>query len=322
MTAPADDRAVAPPQLLLLDTASLYFRAYFGVKDLREAPDGTPTNAVRGLVDMIATLVGRFSPTHLVCCWDNDWRPAFRVEAIPSYKAHRLVEGPEGRGDKEEAPPELEVQVPIIRRVLDAVGIPILGADGYEADDVIGTLTARHRRRIPVGVVTGDRDLFQLVDDEAGVTVVYTAKQGVRDAEEIHQADLMSRYAVPTGQAYAEMSMLRGDTSDGLPGVKGIGEKTAAALIEQYGTLAALRAAVDSGDPAIKGARRTNLEAGADYLDVAPKVVLVAQEAPVPDVPLTLPREIADPGTLQQLVETYDLGSPVGRLMAALEVSP
>lgn len=310
---------VTPPQLLLLDTASLYFRAYFGMKDLRETPDGTATNAVRGMVDMIATLVTRFSPTHLACCWDNDWRPDFRVQAIPSYKSHRLVEGSQ---EKEEAPPQLEVQVPIIRTVLDAVGIPILGADGYEADDVIGTLTARHRGRLPVGVVTGDRDLFQLVDDEAGVTVIYTAKQGVRDAEEIHQRDLRSRYGVGTGRAYAEMAMLRGDTSDGLPGVKGIGDKTAAALIEQYGSLAAIRAAVDDGDPAIKGARRTHLEAGADYLDAAPLVVLVAEDAPVADVPLTLPRELADPETLQRLIETYDLGNPVGRLMRALSITP
>lgn len=310
---------VTPPQLLLLDTASLYFRAFFGVKDLRETPGGTPTNAVRGMVDMVATLVTRFSPTHLVCCWDNDWRPAFRVDAIPSYKSHRLVEG---SGEKEEAPPELEVQVPIIRQVMDAIGIPILGADGYEADDVIGTLTARHHGRLPIGVVTGDRDLFQLVDDEAGVTVIYTAKQGVRAAEEIHQADLRSRYGVGTGLAYAEMAMLRGDSSDGLPGVKGIGDKTAAALIEQYGTLAAIRAAVESGDPSIKGARRANLEAGAAYLDAAPVVVMVAADAPVADVPLTLPRELADPETLQQLIETYDLGNPVARLMKAMSITP
>lgn len=305
--------------LLLLDTASLYFRAYFGVKDLREAPDGTPTNAVRGLLDMVATLTTRFSPTHLVCCWDDDWRPDFRVQAIPSYKAHRLVEGSQ---DKEEAPPELEVQVPIIRRALESFGIPVLGAPGYEADDVIGTLTARHHGRMPIGVVTGDRDLFQLVDDAADVSVIYTAKAGVRDAEVIREEDLQTRYGVPTGRAYAEMAMLRGDTSDGLPGVKGIGEKTAAQLLATYGTLAALREAVDSGDPAIKGARRANLEAGGAYLDVAPQVVLVAHDAPVADVPLTLPRELADPETLQQLVETYDLGSPVGRLLAALHISP
>ena len=309
----------ATQRLLLLDTASLYFRAFFGVKDLRPAPDGTPTNAVRGLLDMVATLTTRFSPTHLACCWDDDWRPDFRVQAIPSYKSHRLVEGSQ---DKEEAPPELEVQVPIIRRALETIGLPVLGAPGYEADDVIGTLTARHHGRLPVGVVTGDRDLFQLVDDEAEVTAIYTAKAGVRDAEVITQVDLQSRYGVPTGRAYAEMAMLRGDASDGLPGVKGIGEKTAAQLLTTYGSLAALREAVDGGDPQNKGARRTNLEAGAAYLDVAPLVVLVAEDAPVADVPLTLPREPADPETLQQLVETYDLGSPVGRLLQALGIRP
>ncbi|AXH95225.1 5'-3' exonuclease [Ornithinimicrobium avium] len=316
MSHPADTGA---QRLLLLDSASLYFRAFFGVKDLREAPDGTPTNAVRGLLDMVGTLVTRFSPTHLVACWDNDWRPEFRVRAIPSYKAHRLVPGTQ---DKEEAPPGLEAQVPIIRRALESFGIPVLGSDGYEADDVIGTLTHRHRGRGPVAVVTGDRDLFQLVDDAADVTVVYTARAGVRDAEEIRQADLQARYGVSTGLQYADMATLRGDTSDGLPGVKGIGDKTAAQLITTYGSLAGLRAAVAAGDPAIKGARRTNLEAASDYLDVAPEVVLVAKDAPLPDVPLTVPRELADPETLQQLVEAYDLGSPVGRLMKALDLRP
>ena len=309
----------ATPRLLLLDTASLYFRAFFGMKDLRTAPDGTPTNAVRGLLDMIATLTTRFSPTHLVCCWDDDWRPDFRAQAIPSYKAHRLVEGSQ---EKEEAPPELEVQVPILRRALEAFGLPVLGVPGYEADDVIGTLTARHRGRMAVDIVTGDRDLFQLVDDEDRVRVIYTAKAGVRDAEVITQEDLRTRYGVPTGRAYAEMAMLRGDASDGLPGVKGIGDKTAAQLLRDYGSLAALRAAVESGDPALKGARRANLAAGTAYLDVAPLVVLVAEDAPVDDVPLTLPRELADPETLQQLVESYDLGSPVGRLLQALGIRP
>ncbi|MFX0539742.1 5'-3' exonuclease [Ornithinimicrobium sp. Y1847] len=306
-------------RLLLLDTASLYFRAYFGVKDLREAPDGTPTNATRGLLDMVATLVTRFRPTHLVACWDDDWRPEFRVAAIPSYKAHRLIEGSE---EKEEAPPELEVQVPIIRRALEAVGIPVIGAPGYEADDVIGTLTAQHHGSMPVSVVTGDRDLFQLVDDDADISVVYTARGGVRDAEVIRQADLQERYGVATGAQYADMAMLRGDTSDGLPGVKGIGDKTAAQLVTAYGSLAGVREALAAGDPEIKGARRTNLEAASDYLDVAPLVVHVATDAPLPDRPLTLPREVADPETLQQLVDAYDLGSPVGRLLAALQISP
>ncbi|MGB3762029.1 MAG: 5'-3' exonuclease H3TH domain-containing protein [Ornithinimicrobium sp.] len=311
---------MSPSQrLVLLDTASLYFRAFYGVKEPQPGPDGTPTNAIRGLLDMIATLVTRFEPTHVVCCWDNDWRPAFRVEAIPTYKAHRLVEGSDV---EEEGPEDLGVQVPILRRVVESIGLPVLGADGYEADDVIGTLTDLHRGRMPVDIVTGDRDLFQLVDDEAQIRVVYTARGGVRNADLITQSELHERYAVPTGQAYADMACLRGDTSDGLPGVKGIGDKTAAQLIETYGSLAGVRQAVDSGDSAIKGAKRANLEAASDYLDVAPLVVQVALDVPLPDRPLTLPREIADPGTLSQDIEAYGIGNSVRRLLTALTINP
>ncbi len=310
---------MSPDQrLLLLDTASLYFRAFFGVKDTAPAPDGTPTNAVRGLLDMTATLLNRFSPTHLVACWDDDWRPAFRTAAIPSYKAHRLVAG---TTDTEDTPPDLAVQVPLIRAALEAFGIPVLGSPGYEADDVIGTLVHRHTGVLPITVVTGDRDLFQLVDDAHDITVAYTARAGVRDAEVIDQAGLQQRYAVPSGPAYADMSIMRGDTSDGLPGVAGIGEKTAAALINSYGSLAGVRQALADGDPAIKGARRKNLEAASDYLDVAPGVVLVARDAPLAERPLTLPRELADPGTLQQFVDSYGISGPVRRLMEALGLS-
>lgn len=128
---------------MLLDTASLYFRAYFGVPDSVRAPDGTPVNAVRGLLDFIARLVQDHHPDDLVACWDNDWRPRWRVELIPSYKAHRVaVERPEGP-DEEETPDTLAPQVPIIEAVLDALGIARVGVAGYEADDVIGTLTGR-----------------------------------------------------------------------------------------------------------------------------------------------------------------------------------
>ena len=133
-----------PEKLLLLDTASLYFRAYFGVPESTTAPDGTPVNAVRGLLDMIARLVTDLRPTRLVCCWDDDWRPAFRVDAIPSYKAHRVAvevpghDRPRGRSRTRSSP-----QVPVIVDVLAALGIARVGVPGYEADDVIGTLVAR-----------------------------------------------------------------------------------------------------------------------------------------------------------------------------------
>ena len=166
-------------RLMLLDSASLYFRAFYGVPDQRRSPDEPPTNAVRGFLDMVATLVGTYRPTHLVACWDNDWRPAFRVDAIPTYKTHRLSEGSEVQ---EESPEDLTPQVPLIVDALRALGIARIGSDGYEADDVIGTLTHRARGRQVVDVVTGDRDLFQLVDDGAGVRVLYTARGGVRSS--------------------------------------------------------------------------------------------------------------------------------------------
>ncbi|MHB8301162.1 MAG: 5'-3' exonuclease, partial [Dermatophilaceae bacterium] len=259
-------------RLMLLDSASLYFRAFYGVPDQRRSPDEPQTNAVRGFLDMIATLVSTHRPTHLVACWDNDWRPAFRVNAIPTYKTHRLTEG---STVQEESPENLTPQVPLIVDTLQALGIARIGSDGYEADDVIGTLTHRARGRQLVDVVTGDRDLFQLVDDDAGVRVLYTARGGVRDPDVVTQMFLQSKYLVPTGQAYADMATLRGDASDGLPGVAGIGEKTAATLINRYGDLAGLRRALAAGDPQIKGAQRTRLEAASAYLDVAPTVVQV-----------------------------------------------
>lgn len=306
--------------LLLLDTASLYFRAFFGVKNTQAAPDGTPTNALRGLLDMIASLARRFEPVAIAACWDEDWRPAFRVEAISSYKQHRLAD-PADPASGEDTPEALTPQVPLIRKALGAIGIPVVGAAGYEADDVIGTLVEQYRGRHPIGVVTGDRDLFQLVDDGAVVQVIYTARAGVKDAEVVTQQDLRTRYGVPTGAAYAEMAILRGDTSDGLPGVKGIGEKTAAALIEEFGSLAALRAALAEGDTRLAGARRRNLEAAGDYLDAAPRVVAVATDAPVGQADLSLPREIADPGLLEQISDTYRIGGPVGRLIDALALT-
>jgi 5'-3' exonuclease len=303
---------------MLLDSASLYFRAFFGVPDQRRTPDETPTNALRGFLDMIATLVTAHRPTHLVACWDDDWRPQWRVDLVPTYKTHRLTEGSDV---VEESPDDLTPQVPLIREALRAVGITRLGAPGFEADDVIGTLAERHRGVMPVDVVTGDRDLLQLVDDAHGIRVLYTGKGGVREPDVATQSYLHERYAVPTGEAYLEMSVLRGDTSDGLPGVKGIGDKTAAQLIAAYGTLGALRAAVDAGDPAIRGARRANLEAAAAYLDVAPTVVRVARDAPVADVDPVLPRAVADPGALEELVATYGVGNPVSRLLTALAIS-
>ena len=268
-------------RLMLLDTASLYFRAYFGVPDSVRAPDGTPVNAVRGLLDFIDRLVKDHRPDELVACMDADWRPQWRVDLIPSYKAHRVAEEREAGPDEEEVPDTLSPQVPVIEEVLDALGIARVGvAEGYEADDVIGTFTARAKG--PVDIVTGDRDLYQLVDDARGVRVLYPLK-GVGTLQLTDEAWLREKYGVD-GRGYADLALLRGDPSDGLPGVPGIGEKTAAKLLAEFGDLAGIMAAVDDPKAKLTPSQRKRLTEARAYLAVAPKVVRVADDVPLPEV--------------------------------------
>lgn len=300
--------------LMLLDTASLYFRAYYGVPDTMRAPDGTPVNAVRGLLDFISRLVEEYQPTHLVCCWDNDWRPQWRVDLIPSYKAHRVEEVVPGGSDVEEVPDPLQVQIPVILDVLAAFGIAVVGADGYEADDVIGTLATD--AGMPVEIVTGDRDLFQLVDDDLGIRVLYTAR-GVGRHERVTNAVVREKYDVEAHQ-YADFATLRGDNSDGLPGVAGVGEKTAATLLNRFGSIDGIRAAADDPDSELApGPRRKILDAAA-YLDVAPEVVAVARDIDLGELDLALPPTPVDASALTELASRWGLDTPIARLVTTI----
>lgn len=296
---------------MLLDTPSLYFRAFYGIPESITAPDGTPVNAVRGLIDMIATLVRGHSPSELAATMDADWRPAFRVAAIPTYKAHRVA-----HGDTEEVPGALVPQIPVIEQVLDAVGVARLESPGYEADDVIGTLT--HRAAGAVDIVTGDRDLFQLVDDARPVRVLYTVR-GLRNLQLVDEAFVAAKYGIP-GRAYADFATLRGDPSDGLPGVAGVGDKTAAALITRFGSLEALLAALDEGvTEGFPAGARAKLAASRDYLAAAPAVVQVAPDAPLPEADLRLPVKPRDPEALARLADRYGLDGPLNRLLEVLQ---
>jgi len=319
---------VRTQKIVLLDTASLYFRAFYGVPDSMRGPDGTPVNAVRGLLDFISRLVATYDPTHLVCCWDNDWRPAWRVELIPSYKAHRVAQSgdavvvemassPSTAG--EQAPDALAVQVPLILAVLESLGIAVVGLDGYEADDVIGTLAAT--ATMPVDVVTGDRDLFQVVDDQRQVRVLYIAR-GVGKHERVDDAWVRTKYGVPAS-AYVDYATLRGDASDGLPGVAGIGEKTAASLLTSYGSLDGILAAASAPGTKISGSVRSKLAAAIDYLAVAPTVVAVARDLDLGvDVDaLRRPTQPAQPEQFAELTELLGLGTSATRILAALEGS-
>ncbi|WP_285487507.1 5'-3' exonuclease [Amycolatopsis taiwanensis] len=308
--------------LALLDSASLYFRAFYALPGSLTAPDGTPVNAVRGFADTLARILTERRPSRLVACLDADWRPQFRVEALPSYKAHRVA-GPDS--DAEDVPDALTPQVPIILDLLAAVGLATAEARGYEADDVIGALAAREKQD-PVEVVTGDRDLFQLVRDEpTPVSVIYVGR-GWAKAEIFGPAEIAAKYGVPrdhAGPAYADMAILRGDPSDGLPGVAGIGEKTAARLITQFGSVEALLDAARTGSTELPLKLRLKISGAEDYLDAAPTVVRAATGAPVllsgPD---TVPAQAADPGRVAELAQRWNLGGSAQRLLKALEARP
>lgn len=307
--------------LVLLDSASLYFRAFFGVPDTIKAPDGTQVNAVRGFTDMVSSIIATprdTRPTRLVACLDLDWRPAFRVSAIPTYKAHRLAPN----GKEEVVPDALAVQVPIILDVLRAAGIARAGADGHEADDVIGALAHREAAD-PVEVVSGDRDLFQVVRDEPTPVRVRYVGRGLAKAVVLGPVELAQKYALPVaraGAAYADMAALRGDPSDGLPGVPGVGEKTAAVAVSRYDTYDDLLAAIDDpSDTRLASGLRGKLAAARDYLVAAPGVVRVAVDAPVQvSGDDALPAEPDDPDELAALGERWGLTSAVERLVEAL----
>lgn len=298
-------------RLMLLDTASLYFRAFYGVPDTVKAADGRPVNAARGLLDMIAKLVMTYELTHLVACWDDDWRPQWRVDLIPSYKAHRVAELVETTPGVEEVPDPLEAQIPVIRAALDALGIPVVGVPAHEADDVIASFAAQSA--MPVDIVTGDRDLFQLVDDAHGIRVIYTGR-GMSNLEVLDEAAVVEKYRVLPAQ-YADYAVLRGDASDGLPGVAGVGEKTAATLLAAHGDLTGILAAAETGTGMTAGVR-AKLLAAADYLAVAPTVVEVVRtlDLPVVDTQLRTP----DAATVASLGAEWNLGSSLDRAVAAI----
>jgi 5'-3' exonuclease len=298
-----------PGQLTIVDAPSLWYRAFHGVPESVTAPDGTPVNAVRGFLDLLGRVLRDTRPARLVCCLDLDWRPAFRVSAVPSYKAHRLAEN-----GAEAEPGSLAPQVAILLDVLAALGVAVAGVEGHEADDVLGTLATREPG--PVDVVTGDRDLFQLVDDSKPVRVLYT----VEKMRPYREGDVAARYGIP-GRAYADFAVLRGDPSDGLPGVKGVGDKTAAALVERFGTVEQIVTALDAGSAdGFPAGARAKLEAAREYLLAAPAVTRVVRDLPVPVLDDALRPGPLDPERLLVLSDTWGLESPLNRFLAATEV--
>lgn len=297
--------------LMLLDSASLWYRAYYGMPDTLLSPSGLPVNAIRGYLDMTARLVSMYKPNRLVACIEGDWRPSWRVDLWPDYKANRLEVG----GEEEEEPETLTPQIPILLDLIDAFGIPMVGVDDYEADDVMATFATKEKG--PIRVVTGDRDLFQLVDDKKDVKVVYLAK-GLTNHDLVDKAFVANKYSIP-GDRYALFAMFRGDPSDGLPGVKGIGEKGAALIANHYATAEAALQGALAGDEVLPPALAKKIIAGEEYLKIAPTLVHCARDVALPSMDINIPKKPSDLSLIYQMKEEYGLGASVDRLIAALD---
>jgi len=295
--------------LMLIDAASLWYRAYYGLPSSIKAPDGRRSGAVRGFFDGLAVLARKYSPTGMVCCLEGNWRPQWRLDLMPGYKADRaLADG------SEDTPEGLDAQVAAIEALLPALGVATAAHPQFEADDVIATLAARTAE--PVLVVTGDRDLFQLVDDERDRKVVYLAR-GISKAELFDGEAVATKFGVGPGH-YVDFAVLRGDPSDGLPGVKGIGAKTAVTLVNNYGGIAGLKAAAAEEGSDLPERQRKSILESADYLDRAVKTSTVESDVEIPMVDATLPTSPKDPVKVAALAEEWGVASALKRFNEAI----
>ena len=295
--------------LMLLDSASLWYRAYFGMPDTLVSPSGLQVNAIRGYLDMTSKLINLYKPNRIVACLEGDWRPSWRVELFPDYKMNRLDESGE-----EEEPDTLSPQIPILLDLLEALGFPMLGVDDYEADDLMATFAVNQPG--PVRIVTGDRDLFQLVDDKRDVKVVYLAK-GIANLDLVDLKWIEKKYEIP-GDRYGLFAMIRGDASDGLPGIKGIGEKGAASIAKQFTNLDEVMKAATNDDERLTTNIRKKLLESAEYAKIAPKLVGCATDVSIPEMKIDLPNKPLDTQKIQDIKEEFGLGTSVDRIMNAL----
>ena len=295
--------------LMLLDSASLWYRAYFGMPDTLVSPSGLQVNAIRGYLDMTSKLINLYKPNRIVACLEGDWRPSWRVELFPDYKLNRLDESGE-----EEEPDTLSPQIPILLDLLEALGFPMLGVDDYEADDLMATFAVNQPG--PVRIVTGDRDLFQLVDDKRDVKVVYLAK-GIANHDLVDLKWIEQKYEIP-GDRYGLFAMIRGDASDGLPGIKGIGEKGAASIAKQFTNLDEVMKAATNDDERLTTNIRKKLLESAEYAKIAPKLVGCATDVSIPEMKIDLPNKPLDTQKIQDIKEEFGLGTSVDRIMNVL----
>lgn len=295
--------------LMLLDSASLWYRAFFGMPDTLVSPSGLQVNAIRGYLDMTSKLINLYKPNRIVACLEGDWRPSWRVELFPDYKMNRLDETGE-----EEEPDTLTPQIPILLDLLEALGIPMLGVDDYEADDLMATFSVKQPG--PIRIVTGDRDLFQLADDKRDVKIIYLAK-GISNHDLVDLKWIQDKYQIP-GDRYALFAMIRGDSSDGLPGIRGIGEKGAMLIANLFKTLPEVMEAAANSDERLSANIRKKLLESSQYAAIAPKLVGCALDVAIPEMEIAMPKKPKSLKKIEKLKEDFGLGASIDRIMSAL----
>jgi len=301
--------------LLILDSATLYYRAFYALPEKMVAPDGSPHNAIRGFLSMLTKLISVHQPRGLVAAWDNDWRPEWRVNLVPSYKTHRLVD-PVEQNSAEEIPDTLSPQIGAIAELLDYCGIARIGIDGFEADDVIASVA--HQTSGPNIVVTSDKDLFQVVSSAS--SVLLQVNGGIDTWPLIGPAEVQSRYNIEVAQ-YLDFAALRGDPSDGLPGIQGIGEKTASSLIGAFGSLDELNRAAKGGEiqKPLTPRLAEKIRLGHDYLQAAREVITAETRLPIREWDYQIPRQPAHPKKLMSISNEWGVERFVKNVFQAVD---
>lgn len=268
-------------KLAIIDGSSLLYRAFYALPPTMTSPDGVPTNAVYGFLRMLLSLYRELDPAYVAVTFDKD-RQTFRTEMYDGYKATRKP-----------APAELVPQFDLILEVMHVMGVAVYSLSGYEGDDVLGTLSARYEKELPVAIVTGDRDALQLASDR---TTVYLTQKGISSMSEMTPKAVEEKYGITPSQVI-DMKALMGDTADNIPGVPGIGEKTALKLLTQYKTLDNLYAHVDE----IKGAQGKKLAAGKDMAYLSYKLAAIKRDVPME----TTLEEMAQPVHISEMKELF-----------------
>jgi 5'-3' exonuclease len=296
---------------LLVDSASLWYRAFYGMPDNFKSEDGLSTNAIKGFIDGFSTLVARYRPTEIGICLDGDWRPSWRVELFPAYKANRVdVEG------EEEEPDLLTPQIEPLLDLLQLAGLSLLGAENFEADDVIATLA--YKSKGPVRIASGDRDLFQLLRYGVDTRIIYLAK-GIMNHDLVGPDYVANKYAIPFDR-YHLFAAIRGDASDGLPGIKGIGEKGAAEIVNSFASMKEIILAAQEGSNLLKPIHQKKILADLNYAKIAEELTQCAIDVPLVSMDLANWREQSDLKSFRKLGTHLGLGSSVDRMIAALDI--